>query len=253
MSSQGQSWNPEQYRANAAFVAELGKPVLDLLAPSATDRVLDLGCGDGSLTVELARLGCAVVGVDSSENMIEAARGSGVEAHVMDGTNLEFASEFDAVFSNAALHWMKPPEDVLAGVWRALKPGGRFVGEFGGSGNVGTIIRAIEAALEARGHRAVCPWFFPTPEQYSALLRQAGFEVRSTELFTRPTPLPEDMRGWLETFAGSYFAAIEEKEREELVSEIVETLDPQSRDEKGRWVADYVRLRFSAEKIAHAV
>jgi trans-aconitate methyltransferase len=151
MSSPTQAWNPGQYQTNASFVAGLGKPVLALLNPRTGERVLDLGCGNGTLTKEIAHAGCNVVGIDSSREMVRAARAAGLDAEVVDGAALAFTAEFDAVFSNATLHWIKPPEAVVAGVWRALRPGGRFVGEFGGNGNVATIIDAIEAALRRQG------------------------------------------------------------------------------------------------------
>src|SRR5271167_2514816 len=139
MTNTNQSWDPDAYARNARFVSDLGAPVLELLAPQAGERILDLGCGDGALTIRLAAMGCDVVGVDSSAPQIEAARRLGLDARVADGARLAF----DAVFSNAAIHWMKPPDDVIAGVWRALRSGGRFVGEFGGYGCVETIKRAL--------------------------------------------------------------------------------------------------------------
>ena len=248
MSSYIQSWDPKQYQANAGYVAELGKAVLDLLAPKRGERVLDLGCGDGALTREIARLDCDVIGVDSSEEMVEAARSCGIEAYVGDGAALRFVDEFDAVFSNATLHWISPPEAVISGVWRALWPGGRFVGEFGGSGNVATIISTIEAVLARRCVMVACPWFFPTPADYATLLKKAGFVVHDIELFPRPTPLPGDVRGWLETFAQHYLHAVPEPEREALISEVVDVLRGSITDKEGNWFADYVRLRFRAEK-----
>jgi len=248
MSSQTQTWDPKSYQAKAGFVAELGRPVLALLEARAGERVLDLGCGDGVLTRAIVGLGCEVVGVDASEQMVDAARSAGIEAYLGDAAALTFVEEFDAVFSNAALHWIRPPRAVVAGVWRALKPGGRFVGEFGGSGNVAAIVTAIETALARRGVTAASPWYFPTPAEYSVLLEAAGFVVKSMELFPRPTPLPGDIRGWLETFAQPYVAALPEAERETLTAEIVESLRGILSDASGNWHADYVRLRFSARK-----
>jgi SAM-dependent methyltransferase len=248
MSSRIQSWDPKQYQTNAGFVAELGKPVLDLLAPKRGERVLDLGCGDGTLTLEIARAGCDVIGIDSSEAMVEAARSAGVDAYLGDGAELGFVDEFDAIFTNATLHWIKPPERVVSGVWRALRCGGRFVGEFGGSGNVQTIIDAAEASLSKRGISASCPWYFPTPAEYAACLERAGFLVHAVELFPRPTPLPGDVSGWLEVFAQHYLNAVPEGDRNGLVTEIVAELRGSITDDGGNWFADYVRLRFSAEK-----
>ena len=248
MSSQVQSWHPKQYKANAGYVAELGKPVLDLLAAKPGERILDLGCGDGTLTLEIARLGCDVIGIDASEEMVEAARCSGVEAYLGDGAALGFVDKFDAVFSNATLHWIRPPDALISGVCRALRPGGRFVGEFGGSGNVTTIIAAVEAALAKRGVAAACPWFFPTAAEYTTLLERAGLRVNAIELFPRPTQLPGDVRGWLTTFAQQYLCAVSEPEREGLILDVVDDLRSSITDEEGNWFADYVRLRFSAER-----
>lgn len=244
--SGAQRWDPAQYGRNARYVSELGMPVVELLSPRPGERILDLGCGDGALTIKLVQRGCTVVGVDSSAEMVAAARALGLDAHVVDGASLGFASEFDAVFSNAALHWMTYPERVIAGVWRALKPLGRFVGEFGGHGNVATIVTALQSALAARGIAVANPWFFPRPEEYGMLLEASGFEVRSAELIPRPTPLPGDMSGWIGTFAQHYISAVPVGDRSAFVSEVVEALRGVLCDADGSWSADYVRLRFSA-------
>jgi SAM-dependent methyltransferase len=182
--------------------------------------------------------------------MVAAARAIGLEAYVCDGAALSYTEEFDAVFTNATLHWIKLPEAVIAGVWRALRPGGRFVGEFGGCGNVATITAAIEAALRRRDVEVVSPWYFPEPEHYAALLEEAGFAVHAIDLFARPTPLPGDARGWLETFAHVYLAAVPLRDREQLISEVVADLRDRLTDNEGNWIADYVRLRFHARKPA---
>jgi SAM-dependent methyltransferase len=166
----------------------------------------------------------------------------------MNGQTLPFIDEFDAVFSNAALHWMKNPEQVITGVWNALKPGGRFVGEFGGYGNVAAIVTAIESALSSRGVAVTRPWFFPRPEKYRGLLEDRGFSVDSLALIPRPTPLPGDMSGWLETFAQPYWSALPATDAQGFISEVVEALRPVLCDANGNWHADYVRLRFSATK-----
>ena len=245
-----QRWSPTQYSEQARFVSDLGAPVVALLAPRAGERVLDLGCGDGVLTRQLVEVGCRVVAVDASAEMVAATQALGLEAYVMDGEALDFAAEFDAVFSNAALHWMTEPQRVLEGVWSALKPGGRFVGEFGGQGNVATILRALEAALRARGidAKSLNPWYFPSVEAYRALLEAQGFDVALVEAFPRPTLLPNDVIAWLETFAQVFIAGLPPQARKELLEEVAERCRPFLCDESGRWFADYVRIRFAATK-----
>jgi len=245
-----QTWNAKQYSENARFVSDLGMPVVELLAPLPGEDILDLGCGDGALTKKLADLGCHVVGVDASSEMIAAARGLGLDARVMDGHALQFNNEFDAVFSNAALHWLKQPQNVVAGVWGALRPGGRFVGEFGGNGNVATIVTALGDILRERGidPKALNPWYNPTTEEYRMLLEAQGFKVRSIELFPRPTSLPGSLVGWLETFAKSFVTALPPSDRLEFFEEVARRCVPKLRDGAGHWHADYVRLRFSAAK-----
>jgi SAM-dependent methyltransferase len=250
MTTTNQSWDPDAYARNARFVSDLGAPVVELLEPRAGERILDLGCGDGALTIKLAEMGCDVVGVDASAPQIEAARRLGLDARVKEGERLDFDAEFDAVFSNAAIHWMKPPDDVVAGVWRALKPGGRFVGEFGGHGCVETIKRALIDALARRGidGAALIPWYFPTVGDYSARLARRGFGVRYIALIPRPTPLPTDISGWLETFAQTLMAPLADRDRAGFIDEVREALRPDLCDGAGKWFADYVRLRFAADK-----
>jgi trans-aconitate methyltransferase len=252
--STNQTWDPRQYSEEARFVSSLGMPVVDLLAPRSGEHILDLGCGDGPLTQKLADLGCRVVGVDASPEMIAAARALGLDARVMDGHALEFDSEFDAVFSNAALHWMTEPDKVIAGVWRALKPGGRFVGECGGYGNVATIAKALEAALARRGIDAttVNPWHFATHDEYKRRLQQHGFVVSTSVLIARPTRLPGHVVGWLETFAKKFTAALPASQRSAFLEEVAASCRPALCDADGKWTADYVRLRFSAVKAAGA-
>jgi SAM-dependent methyltransferase len=243
-----QSWDPDRYARNARFVAELGVPVVEWLDPRPGERILDLGCGDGALTIKLKAMGCAVVGVDGSAEQIEAARRLGLDARVMDGQALDFDAEFDAVFTNAALHWMPDPDAVIRGVARALRPGGRFVGEMGGGDNVGGIRRAMEAALQRRGidPAPYCPWYFPSVSAYRLKLEAGHFAVDRIELFQRPTPLPGPIGDWLDTFAESYLAAVPAEERRAVKDEVAAALAPTLRDETGAWTADYVRLRFAA-------
>lgn len=245
-----QTWDPDGYARHARFVADLGMPVVELLAPRPGERVLDLGCGDGALTAKLVALGCEVVGIDASEPLVAAARQLGIDARVMDAEALGFAAEFDAVFSNAVLHWMRRPDAVIAGVHRALRPHGRFVAECGGHGCVATIRDALIAALDRRGidGAAFDPWFFTTAEDYRARLERGGFVVDSIAVFPRPTPLPGDIAGWLETFAQSFSHALPAVERPGYLAEVCEVLRPVLCDAAGRWTADYTRLRFAAHR-----
>jgi len=221
-----------------------------LLKPHAGERILDLGCGDGVLTEKIVAAGASVVGVDASANMVAAARKRGLDARVADGAALGFAREFDAVFSNAALHWMKDdPDAVIAGVARALKPSGRFAGEMGGHGCVAAITVALIAALERHGvGTSATPWYFPTVDDYRARLKRGGFAVEYIELIPRPTPLPTDMAGWLDTFAAPFLGRLPAHERTGARDEAIAMLRPVLCDEAGRWTADYMRLRFLARR-----
>ena len=245
-----QHWDPDRYARNARFVSDLGAPVVALLAPQPGERILDVGCGDGVLTRKLADLGCRVVGVDGSRHQVRAARALGLDVAVADGQRLPFRRGFDADFSNAALHWMHDADAVIAGVRRALRPGGRFVAEFGGHGCVERIRTALIAALGRRGLDGARydPWYFPTPETYGARLVAGGFTVRSIALVPRPTPLPGDVVGWLETFAESFTAPLAVAERPAFLAEVRHALRPALCTADGTWTADYVRLRFAAEK-----
>jgi trans-aconitate methyltransferase len=247
-----QEWNSSRYAQNARFVSDLGQPVLELLAPQPGEHILDLGCGDGALTEKITAAGARVVGVDASSDMVAAARQRGLDARVMDACQLTFDHEFDAVFSNAAMHWMKnDPDAVVGGVRRALKPGGRFAAEMGGHGCVAAIAVALCATLEKHGiaePAALIPWYFPTVDDYRARLERAGFRTESIALIPRPTPLPTGMRGWLETFAIPFTKVLPEGERAGFLDEVTERLGPVLCDRQGRWTADYIRLRFLAHR-----
>jgi trans-aconitate methyltransferase len=244
-----QTWDADQYTRSAAFVAEMGEPVVEMLAPSAGERILDVGCGDGRLTERLVAMGAEMVGVDASPDMVAAARRRGLDARVMPAESLAFDGEFDAVFSNAALHWVLQPEPALAGVHRALTSGGRFVAEFGGAGNIAQVCEALAAALARRGHdfEALSPWYFPSPEEYGALLQAAGFSVEVIGLHDRPTRLPGDIGDWLVLFSSSLLEPLLPDEREAAIEEVRSMLRPTLCND-GVWSVDYVRLRLLARR-----
>jgi SAM-dependent methyltransferase len=223
---------------------------VELLAPKPGERILDLGCGDGVLTKKLVAIGCQIVAIDSSVAQVEAARRLGLEAHVMAGEELPFKDEFDAVFSNAVLHWIKHADPMITGVYRSLKLGGRFVAECGGYGCIHKIRTGLVQALNRRGidGEERVPWYFPTPGDYATRLERAGFRVDSIALIPRPTPLPGDLIGFLKTFGHTFLEGFSDNTRTEFLHEVRTDLEPLLRDSHGTWIADYVRLRFAATK-----
>ena len=243
-----QTWDPVAYGENAGFVHGLAGGVLEWLDAKAAEYILDLGCGDGQLTQRIAATGARVVGVDASPEMVAAARERGVAADVGDAEALPYArNTFDAVFSNAALHWVRDQDAMMAEVRRVLKPGGRFVAEMGGHGNIAAIRVALMAVLvrHGLGDREDGVNYYPTPEGYERRLEQHGFQVQRIALIPRPTPLAESgMAGWLRTFRRGVLDGLPEALRDTVVEETAALLEPALRDEDGNWTADYVRLRF---------
>jgi SAM-dependent methyltransferase len=243
-----QRWNASDYASNARFVSDLAGPVIELLAPRPGEHLLDLGCGDGVLMEQLAALGTSIVGVDPSPEMVAGARSRGLDVRQLDARNLPFSCEFDAVFSNAVLHWIPDLDPVLHGVRRALKPNGRFVGECGGHGCVAAVCTALTEVAVRRGLPVALPWDFRAAEGFEASLTAAGFEPILVRLVPRPTFLPAGMAAWLRTFAGWFFDGLPEQERDAAFAEAVDLLRPALCDGQGRWTADYVRLRFAARR-----
>jgi len=235
-------WSAERHAETAYFVPALGTKVLELLAPSLGERILDLGCGDGVLTEKIVAAGATVVAVDASPNMIAAARARGLDARVMVAQKLTFDGEFDAVFSNAPLHWVRDQKAMLAGVHRALKPEGRFVAEMGGHNNTAAILVALSAVLACRGldaHR-LSPWYFPSAEAYRKKLEAAEFAVEEIAI------LPTGIEAWLYTFAQDFLDPLPKPDRTRARAEVADLLRAVLMDENGTWIADYVRLRFRA-------
>ena len=244
-------WDPERYERDGGFVWRYGHELVELLAPRPDERVLDAGCGTGQLTALIAESGADVVGVDNSPEMVAAAARNypGLRFEVADVRDLSYRDEFDAVFSNAVLHWVLPPEAAVESIRRALEPGGRLVAELGGAGNIGAIVEAVSwARLDKLGQSVGETFFFPSAAEYTSMLESHGFDVERADLFERPTPLDggeDGLRLWLDTFAGGLLDGLSDDERDEVVGRMESRLRPRLyRD--GQWTADYVRLRVVA-------
>jgi SAM-dependent methyltransferase len=239
-------WDPAEYARVGAFVAELGQAALDLLDPKPGERILDVGCGEGSLTNEIAERGAIVLGIDNSPEMIAAAREKGIDAVRMDVADMTFRSEFDAAFSNATLHWVLEKEQAARAIFRALKPAGRFAGELGGEGNIARLREALDTELVIRGYAPPTEssnWY-PSPEELACIYEAAGFDHIDARLIERPTPLDHGIDEWVTTFRKGWLdrAGVPEQERPELAAAVA--------DRVGSNVADYVRLRFIMRKPA---
>jgi trans-aconitate methyltransferase len=245
-----QIWDPQAYGRDGNFVHGLATGVLEWLAPQPGERILDLGCGDGQLTARIAATGAEVVGVDASPQMVAAARARGIVADEANAERLPYSNAaFDAVFSNAALHWVRNQEDMIGQVRRVLGHGGRFVAEMGGHGNIASIRVALMAVLARHGYgdREDGVNYYPTPAVYTRMLERHGFNVERMELIPRPTLLESSgMESWLKTFRRGVLDSLPEELRQTVVDETTALLAPALLDEEGHWVADYVRLRFIA-------
>jgi SAM-dependent methyltransferase len=254
MANTANRWSPQDYAKHAAFVPQLGDAVLAMLDPQTGELILDVGCGDGVLTARIAELGAHVIGLDGSAEMVEAARARGIEAFVADAEDMDLArfGQFDAVFSNAALHWMLDPDAVACGIFGALRDGGRFVGEMGGEGNLATLRLALREELTGRGYvmPEQDPSWYPGVEEFRRLYVTAGFCDVRAELLQRPTPLPGGVADWVKTFRAGVMdmAMVPDWERDDVAAAVEARVAPALRQADGSWSADYVRLRFSMRK-----
>lgn len=246
-------WDPALYNQKHAYVFEYGRDLIALLNPQPGEGILDLGCGTGHLTNVIAQSGAQVVGIDSSASMIEAARAEYPEVEFMqaDARDFSFPYHFDAIFSNAVLHWISDAESVAQSISRALRTGGRFVAEFGGKGNIAHIVNTLKTTLQELGHQYEDEqWYNPSIGEYSSLLERHGLEVVSARLFDRFTKLEEGERGlrnWIEMFRGGMLQGISDDLKEQLFLKMEEKLrSVLYRD--GNWYADYRRLRIVAYK-----
>ena len=244
-------WDADRYQRQFGFVSGMAGDLVELLGPRPGELVLDLGCGTGELAVAIAATGARVLALDSDPAMVAAARRRLGEdqALLADGHVFSLPEPVDAVFSNAALHWMPRPAEVIGRVRAALRPGGRFVAELGGAGNIDAILDALGTAMAEAGlPTPACPWYFPTPAQYATLLEAGGFRVAMMEHFPRPTPLgggPAGLADWFAMFGGQLTAPVPAAALAGVVARAGGLAAPQLRDDDG-WVADYWRLRFVA-------
>jgi SAM-dependent methyltransferase len=237
-------WDAADYARVGRFVADLGEAALDLLDPKVGERILDIGCGDGALTHKIAERGADVIGVDNSPELVAATRAIGIEVLEMDASDMPFECEFDAAFSNAALHWMLDKQRVADAAFRALVRGGRFAGEMGGNGNLAKLREALDAELVARGYPPPLEssnWY-PSVEEFAAVYEAAGFTEVDARLIERPTPMPNGIGQWVTTFRRGWLdrAGVPEAERVEIGEAVAEGV--------GTNTADYVRLRFIMRK-----
>ena len=243
--------DPKRYQAKHHYVTAAGADLVEVLDPQVGERILDLGCGTGQLSAQIAAVGAEVVGMDLSVDMVEAAHEQFPDLSfvVGDARDFSFAEPFDAVFSNAALHWVKPPETALACIAACLGQGGRFVAELGGARNIATISRALIDQLAARGFHPQSPWYFPSLGEYARLVEQAGLRIAYASHFPRPTRLEGEsgLRDWLEMFAEELTADVPPAMRGELWDAVEDTVRPTLYGDGG-WHADYWRLRVVAYK-----
>ena len=239
-------WNAADYARVGGFVAELGAAALDLLDPHPGERILDIGCGEGTLTRKIVERGATVLGIDNSPEMIEAARAKDIDAILMDAEDLPFSSEFDAAFSNATLHWVLEKEQAARAIFRSLKPAGRFAGEMGGEGNLAQLCEALDEELIIRGYvpPVEASNWYASPEEFAAVYEAAGFREIDARLIERPTPIEHGVAAWVTTFRKGWLdrAKVPEDERAEIGAAVA--------DRVGSKVADYVRLRFIMRKPA---
>ncbi len=248
------NWDADLYENKHAFVWEHGQYLLKLLNPKPGESILDIGCGTGQLTAKIAQTGCEITGIDHASSMIEKAKQNYPHLffNVADARTFQVDQPVDAVFSNAVLHWIKEANEAIASIYQALKPGGRFVAEFGGKGNIQAIAQALNSALEAIAISAPArnPWYFPSIGEYATLLEQQGFHVTYATLYARPTLLAEKeagMANWIKMFADAFFVGLSANQQMQIIRTVEEQLKP-TLYQQGTWTADYQRICIVAIK-----
>ena len=238
------SWDADEYARVGGFVPALGEAALALLDPQPGEHILDIGCGDGTLTLKIKEAGADVVGIDNSLSMIGAAKAKGLDARLMDAADLRFSEAFDAAFSNATLHWVLDKERAARAIWFALKPGARFAGEMGGDGNLASLRRTLDDELVARGYGppTYASNWYPSVEEFVAVYEAVGFRDVDARLIERPTPLDHGVAAWVTTFRAGWLdrAGVPQDERQQIADAVADAV--------GTNVADYVRLRFIMRK-----
>ncbi len=244
------SWNVEKYNKHTSFVSKLAMPVLDLLGDIKDKKILDVGCGEGTLAKEIAQRGAKVIGIDLSQEMVNATKAKGIEAYFCSVTALPYESEFDAVFSNAVLHWVQEAKEAVVNINKALKQDGVFVAEFGGDGNIKSIVNAMREVF--KNHKEYGEfkniWYFPSDKEYKKLLEESGFRVEYIELIKRPTPI-DDIVNWLDVFTNGFTKHLSQTQVKSFRKEVREFLKTTNYTIKNGWIADYVRLRVKAVKV----
>ncbi|MCJ8280861.1 MAG: methyltransferase domain-containing protein [Rivularia sp. ALOHA_DT_140] len=248
------NWNSSLYQDKHNFVWKYGENLLEIINPQQNEIILDLGCGTGQLTAKIAESGAEVIGIDSAPEMIEKAQENypQLKFKVADARSFELSQPVDAVFSNAALHWISEADEVINSINKSLKTGGRFIAEFGGRGNIDLIVQALYKALDKIGVDAykLNPWYFPNIGEYAAKLEEQGFEVVYSNLFYRPTLLQDKDNGlanWIKMFGGNFFTELSESEINQVIQDVEKQLKPKLYQD-GNWFADYRRIKIKAVK-----
>jgi len=250
MQKESNNWNTNQYKNHASFVSDMAEDLVEVLNPKKDETILDLGCGDGTLALKIKQKCQNIIAVDLSNEMVEKTKSLGIEAYIMSATNLEFENKFDAVFSNAVLHWVKQSKLAVQNINKVLKQNGRFIAEFGGYKNINTIVQAIQEVFNQNKDYGVFnnPWYFPTTQEYKNILEQNGFEVKSINLTIRPTSV-DDISNWLNIFANGIISHLNKEQKESFLLEVKCILENKLYSKEQGWILDYVRIRVEAKKI----
>jgi 2-isopropylmalate synthase len=243
-------WDADKYNKHANFVSNLALPVIELLAPKENETILDLGCGDGTLALEIEKFNTKVIAIDLSPSMISKTQDKGIESYVMNVNDMPFENQFDAVFSNAVLHWVTEPQKAIKKISTTLKTNGRFIAEFGGDGNIRYLTDAMKNVFQDHPEYGEYhnPWYFPSDIEYKKILEENGFKVEYIEIIPRPTKI-DDIGNWIDIFANGIISKLSVKQQNDFKCEIRKILEPKIYNQKDGWVADYVRLRLKAIKI----